>query len=402
MHVKIFKILLLPISLLFALSILLLRPIFLIRLCLIADHRIGHFVKDLTLYYLEKKEKKNKGLNSEIDIFCFNDNKYISNLFIKKKWSEKLNFKTNLIIQPTIKIIQSIYKILKKQNPHAINLTEENKLDIIKKNKPIFSFSEDEKKIGNLNLKKMGIKENSKFILLLIRDESYLFEKLGNKEGYYHSYRNLDIQNFIDVTNYFISKGYYVIRMGKIVKKKFPLNNNKFIDYPFSSLKSDFMDVYLSANCEFALSTLTGIDNLPEIFHKPTLGIEYPIDKLNIFNKCKIFTTPIYTDRKSKKILTVNEVLNKLLNSNFKELNSNVVDSLDIKLVHNSKEEILEAGKEMILVLENTKVNFETQSNFWNNLIYFFKKKNLNYSKENISSKISNNFFIKYKRYLEN
>ena len=284
---------------------------------------------------------------------------------ISKKWREKLFIRSNLIVHPIIKIINLFYILVKSKNPHQINLTEENKFNIIAKNKKIFSFSENEIIEGNYYLKNIGLKNDDKFIILFIRDEAYLKNKIGSTEFNYHNYRNLNNLDFIPIIKYFISKGFYVFRMGKIVSEKFPYKDKQFIDYPYSKIRSDFMDLYLSSRCEFALSTLTGSDNLPEIFHKPVVGIEYPIDRLNIFNKCKIFTTPMYLDKVTKKILSVNNVLSRLNNSIYDELNGFTLNKLNICILHNSDDDILNAGKEMLEIYKYKDFNFEDQSLFW-------------------------------------
>ena len=225
--------------------------------------------------------------------------------------------------------------------------------------------------------------------------------KIGSTEFNYHNYRNLNNLDFIPIIKYFISKGFYVFRMGKIVSEKFPYKDKQFIDYPYSKIRSDFMDLYLSSRCEFALSTLTGSDNLPEIFHKPVLGIEYPIDRLNIFNKCKIFTTPMYLDKVTKKILSVNNVLSRLNNSIYDELNGFTLNKLNICILHNSDDDILNAGKEMLEIYKYKNFNFEDQSLFWNNIKNYFEKKKIIYLNKDITSNLSKNFFLKYKNFLE-
>ncbi len=394
---KIIKFFLLPISIFFAIIIVFLRPIYLVRLALIPDQRIGHLIKDLSIYYLEKNLTK----KNILDIFCFNEEIYASNNFIKKKWKEKLFIKTNLIVHPIIKLINLFYNLVKSKNPHQIHLTEENKFNIIAKNKKIFNFTNDEINEGENNLKKIGLNHDTKFIILFIRDGEYLKNKIGSDELGYQKYRNLNNFNFIPIVKYFISKGFYVFRMGKVVSEKFPYEDKRFIDYPYTKIRSDFMDVYLSSKCEFALSTLTGSDNLPEIFHKPILGIEYPIDRLNIFNKCKIFTTPIYLDKVTKKILSVNNVLSRLNNSIHNELNSFTLNKLNISILHNTDEDILYAGKEMIKFYNYDNLNFEDQNLFWSNIKDYFKKKKINYLKTDISSNLSKHFYLKYKKFLE-
>ena len=70
--------------------------------------------------------------------------------------------------------------------------------------------------------------------------------------------------------------GYYIFRMGQKVSKPFSINNEKFIDYATLGIRTEFLDIFLAANCEF-LSTGSGLDSVSRIFNKPRL--EYQIQE---------------------------------------------------------------------------------------------------------------------------
>ena len=59
--------------------------------------------------------------------------------------------------------------------------------------------------------------------------------------------------------------------MGKFQDKNFNFSDPKIIDYTNSEFRSDFLDIYLSANCKFFLTTMSGLDNLLPIFNIPTM-----------------------------------------------------------------------------------------------------------------------------------
>ena len=84
---------------------------------------------------------------------------------------------------------------------------------------------------------------------------------------------------------YFLSKGFFVIRVGKIAEKKLELKHNKLIDYPFSSFQNDLLELYLMANCSFFIGNTSGPSMIPLIFRKPTLMTNYT--EFSIFNKIK-------------------------------------------------------------------------------------------------------------------
>ena len=81
-----------------------------------------------------------------------------------------------MIAHPIIKLINLFYNLVKSKNPHQIHLTEENKFNIIAKNKN-FNFTNDEINEGENNLK-IGLNHDTKFIILFIRDGEYLKNKI--------------------------------------------------------------------------------------------------------------------------------------------------------------------------------------------------------------------------------
>ena len=74
--------------------------------------------------------------------------------------------------------------------------------------------------------------------------------------------------------------------MGRNQKKQFNTNNEKIIDYSFDSSQSDFLDIWLSANCDFCISTGTGLDCIPHVYGKKTLFLNYlPLSEMTTYMK---------------------------------------------------------------------------------------------------------------------
>ena len=73
--------------------------------------------------------------------------------------------------------------------------------------------------------------------------------------------------------------------MGSLVEKKFKNNNKMIIDYANSPHKSDFLDVYLGANCSFCISTSTGFDAIPYVFRRPIAYVTVPIKYFFTFSR---------------------------------------------------------------------------------------------------------------------
>ena len=79
----------------------------------------------------------------------------------------------------------------------------------------------------------------------------------------------------------------------------------------------------------------------------------------------------MYLDKVTKKILSENNVLSRLNNSIYDELNGFTLNKLNICILHNSDDDILNAGKEMLEIYKYKDFNFEDQSLFWDNIKLF-------------------------------
>ena len=65
------------------------------------------------------------------------------------------------------------------------------------------------------------------------------------------SYRDVNIENYIDSFKEISKLGGHIIRMGSSEQKKLDLKIQNLIDYPHSGFKSDIMDLFYGQNCKF-------------------------------------------------------------------------------------------------------------------------------------------------------
>lgn len=230
------------------------------------------------------------------------------------------------------------------------------------------SFRENEKSKAQIILNKMGIPSGAKFICILVRDSGYLSSHLPNSDWSYHDYRDADTDNYQKAAKYLAKQGYYVLRMGKYVKKEFHIDHDRVIDYANSPFQSDFMDIYLSANCFFMMTTSCGLDSVARIFRRPILVTDFPLPDFISSYRCHIFIPKKVYDTKNGKFLTFNQIYqDKNLFTN-KQLMMEVWQNKGWKFIDNSAEEILEAAKEMLqqMTLQtNTIEQVNLQEEFW-------------------------------------
>src|SRR3990167_1221602 len=259
-------------SLPFSLFLCAIYPVYPIKLYGLQSSRIGHYSlnTELMLCMLrnQKKVKKQK-------IFFFNMAPSC-NKQLEKMWKRTIPFFPISILAIQIDIF--MYWILgdkysddvKKKYEPCSGAVDDTGL-LRKNEQPTLFFTKKEKKQAQKILKQLGVVDGGKYVCLIIRDSGYLKTEYPNNDWSYHDHRNASIENYKKAALYLAEHGYYVIRMGKYVEKKFNIAHSRIIDYATLSIRSDFMDVYLCATCFFCISTCTGLDCISQIFRKPVL-----------------------------------------------------------------------------------------------------------------------------------
>ena len=202
---------------------------------------------------------------------------------------------------------------------------------------PYINFTKAEEKRGSRELKKIVFPPDTPFVCLIIRDSAYLKSHIPDADFGYHDYRDCDIDNYVLAAETLAERGYYVFRMGTKVEKEFKSDHPRVIDYA-TTMRSDFMDIYLAAKCAFCISTSTGLDSVPIAFQKPVV-----ITNLIPFIHAKVSNERIITI--PKHILMNGE---KLMFREMLKLRSLKAEGYaDVELVENTPEEIRDVVIEM-------------------------------------------------------
>lgn len=213
-------------------------------------------------------------------------------------------------------------------------------------------FFDEENQKAKEWLRKQGWKDGESFVCLLVRDSAYLnsdpmhknYAQVDHPEygkGWdYQNYRDSDIATYVPAVEWLADQGVWVFRMGKIMAKPIPSHHPRIIDYAFHPEKSDFLDVWLFANCDLCISTGTGPDVISDVYRKPLLMLNYtPL--MNMFSWSNAVHVPkslIWSE--SDKLLTWKEYLE---HSYYK---TNDYSQAGIKVVDMTPDEILAAVQE--------------------------------------------------------
>lgn len=242
-----------------------------IRIGVMQTNRIGHLVGNIEVHLCERDAGFRKG----VDIWCAPGK--VCNKQLLKMWSRVLH------LDPTC-FTEIVWKVNRLFNGWQIAEIASGNLDrdvlnLYEKYPPHLKFTEAEELLGIKELIELGIPPGSKWVCLIVRDSTYL------PHLPYHAHRDSDIDTYTEAVRMLSNRGYYVIRMGAKVAKAMPFTNSKIIDYATNGMRSDFMDIYLLAKCEFAFTNGNGLDSVTSAFRRPICYVNFaPLEYLSTWN----------------------------------------------------------------------------------------------------------------------
>jgi putative glycosyltransferase (TIGR04372 family) len=140
--------------------------------------------------------------------------------------------------------------------------------------------------------------------------------------------------------------------MGQIVGSPLVSENPKIIDYATNGMRSEFLDVYLGANCKFCISTGTGWDVIPTVFRRPVLYSNLlPVFAPSALSfPTTIYPKSLYSD-KTGSLLNLTEIIERDVISTETALG---YQEAGVVIRDLSSEELVEAVTEMAQRVEGT------------------------------------------------
>jgi putative glycosyltransferase (TIGR04372 family) len=232
---------------------------------------------------------------------------------------------------------------------------------------PQLSFTDEQRDYGSEQLANFGLPSGSRFALLNVRDDSYLAAEFPGHDWGYHSYRNATISNYQSVAEYLTRQGLFVFRMGAHPTSRLETENPMVFDYANNGMRSDFMDIFLGAHCEFCISTASGFDAVPTIFRRPVLYVDVaPIGYIMSWASCDLVQAKKLVDIETGRALTLRETFDRGLG--FATASQDYV-AAGVRLSEAEPDEITSAAREMVCRLNGswteTPEASQLQARFW-------------------------------------
>ncbi|MEO0534984.1 MAG: TIGR04372 family glycosyltransferase [Cyanobacteria bacterium P01_A01_bin.123] len=323
-----------------------LRPWYVIRLGTIRSDRIGHFTADTCIRWATLHQQAKEYL----DLY------WLDQPTCNDFWAKMV--RRNFAVYPWVQPLSEWNQILPGGSIHYRPSTTTDSLDIygfLERNKAKLPFLPEEDIKAKDWLSKLGWRVGEPFICLNVRDNAYLDADplLKGSNWSYHDYRNSNIETYVPAAEWLAERGVWVLRMGKIMAQPIPSDHPRIIDYAFLPDRSDFLDIWLFANCDLCISTGSGPDTISSSYRKPILFLNFlPLSRLWSWSNAMHLSKSL-TWKSSGISLTWREYL---AHSYF---HTNNYDHADIEIIDLTPEEILAAVQERWQRIQGTWVDTE-------------------------------------------
>jgi putative glycosyltransferase (TIGR04372 family) len=300
------KVLLFAFSFVVLLVMKLLQPIVRFQLCIVGFHRYGHLALEPEIFLAEREIIKatNESPKRVISVWSLGPVAKQSNKYLASKWKQELLVFPSWFVS-SLHSVGSVFPVLKLNEPKLSITGSMNGLD---KTAPHVSFKAKEMEEGRKRLIEIGINPDKPYVCLIVRDGGH-YKSKGETESQGYELFNFDIDTFIPAVQHLVDEGFQVIRMGSGFEKPISESVYGLIDYARSKFRSEFMDVYIAATCEFAVSTQTGPDAVCMLFRRPVLYVDVTSYSQFFFGSKLASWFPARL-HKNGKILNLSEIVN--------------------------------------------------------------------------------------------
>lgn len=336
----------------------LIAPWKIIRFGPLASNRIGHFAVDTELYLCARDAGQDDKRTTDI----FYHKPPISNQQLKLMW-EKI-----LCVRGWARWADWVNRKIPGGARHATPKRRNRDLyGHIASLPQHIDFTQEEEKRGLEALRALGIPQGVQYVCFHCRDSAYLESVFPDFDWSYHDYRDSSIFNYVPAAEEMVKRGYYAMRMGSAVKDQLNNPDSRIIDYANHGMRSDFLDMFLGARCRFFFCSATGISEIPRIFRRPIVFVNFiPLEDVHTWGLDDLFIPKRLWLRQERRFMKFREIMESgaglfYFSKEYKQR--------DIEPVENTAEEIRSVVVEMEERLDRrwqtTQEDDQLQRRFW-------------------------------------
>lgn len=329
------------------------------------SHEIGHYASNVEIHLCEKDAKIHGDSQKVVDIWYRNPDHAVANNQLDTMWSRVIKISNS----PITRYADAISRRLPGGSKFSISHHDRDAYGLYPKMQPHIRFLNSESKQGEEFLDSVRHSHGQKFVCLAVRDSLYKKSQFTDRDIAKDEYRNNEISNYKNVVERLVSDGFLVFRMGAKVERPFELDMPGVFDYASNGMRTDFLDVYLSANCEIFISTVLGLDSIPEIFRVPRVLTNYiPIANFGKYGPQDLVIPKQYWMKDEARFMLFSEIVASK-NALGSCTSSYEYHRAGLTLIENTPQEITLATQELIArkngTWQTTDDALLLQQNFW-------------------------------------
>lgn len=210
----------------------------------------------------------------------------------------------------------------------------------------ILKLSDEDYERGWNCLRSLGVPQDAWFVILHVRGSGW--KDGGSQE---ESFRNADISTYIPAIKAITDAGGWVLRIGDRKMSKLPAMP-QVIDYAHSQAKSDWMDVFLCAQCRFMIGTSSGMCVVATAFGAPLVMTNMlPGYAVYQFTSKDLLIPRLCFSKDQKRYLNFNELISPPVGT---ATSQSHFDNRNIQVIENKPEEIKVLVEEMLEKCDGT------------------------------------------------
>lgn len=314
------------------------RPFVRVRFTAINESRIGVIARDVHINRVKSVDWSQNHFRKDLVVYAV-PNRNSANKFLSQMFQRETQFVTG-------NFGASIYYAASRIS--GMTFITEHIPDyggLLSKYSVFPKFTSSEIHDGIQFLESVGCVGDKKFVCLLVRDSTYIKIKFPSQNDDYTSYRTSDISTYVEAAEALGDLGYHVFRMGAHVGSDLNSSHPNVIDYAKNGMRSDFLDIFLTAYCSFFISTGSGLDEVAKIFRKPLTYLNYQPVAIDL-NYTDVLVYPkILRDATTETPLTFREIIERNLQFAY---DTKLYELANVNIIDMSSEEILEATLETV------------------------------------------------------
>lgn len=245
------------------------------------------------------KERESISLDSKtLDLWTFGRPQDQANTTLVKLWKRQVKWAPSFLVGTLLDANKLTGKKVVSEYRFSTLLSADRYLDKTAKH---LTFTDSELRDCRNDFERLGLPVDKPYVCLVVRDQT--------KSD--HGFRNREIGDFESAILELAARGVSVIRMGSQNAPPLQVENPLVCDYANSGKRTEMLDLFLLANCAFAVSTLSGPDATCLAFRRSVLYIDLANYAL-CFSGTKLTTwTPaIIVDSKTSEKRSLRESFN--------------------------------------------------------------------------------------------